>query len=65
MKSLEKNDENAHNTLSQEAGVLTHCPRLWVQCGFRTSVRESEHNSKVAGHMGKHKTKELIQSNFW
>jgi hypothetical protein len=60
MKSLEKNKENSHDTLSQEEGVLYHCARLWVPCGIRTSILESEHDSKVAGHMGQDKMKELI-----
>jgi hypothetical protein len=65
MKSLEKNEENTHDTLSQEEVVLYHRARLWVPCGLRTSVLESEHDSKVAGHMGQDKTKELIRRNFW
>jgi flagellar motility protein MotE (MotC chaperone) len=53
MKSLEKKiEENSHDTLSQEEGVLNHRARLWVPCGIRTSVLESEHDSKIAGHMG-------------
>jgi hypothetical protein len=60
MKTLEKNEENSHDTLSQEEGVLYHRARLWVPCSIRTSVLESEHDSKVAGHMGQDKTKELI-----
>jgi hypothetical protein len=65
MKSLEKNEENSHDTLSQEEGVLYHHARLWVPCGIRTSVLESEHDSKVADHMGQDKTKELIRRNIW
>jgi hypothetical protein len=65
MKSLEKNEENSHDTLSQEEGVLYYRPRLWVPCGIRTRILESEHDSKVAGHMGEDKMKELIRRNFW
>jgi hypothetical protein len=65
MKSLEKNEENSHDTLRQEERVLYHRTRLWVPCGIRTSVLESEHDSKVAGHRGQDKTKELIRRNFW
>ena len=39
--------------------------KLWVPCGLRKSVLESEHDSKVAGHMGQDKTKELVRRNFW
>jgi putative transposase len=65
MKNLEKDEENLHNTLSQEEGVWYHCPRLWVSCGLRISVQESEHNSKVAGQIGEDKKKELIRRNLW
>jgi hypothetical protein len=65
MKSLEQDAENLHDTLSQEERVLYHRTRLWVPCGFRTSVLESEYNSKVAGHMDQDKTKKLIRRNFW
>jgi hypothetical protein len=64
MKSLEKDEENIPFTLSQEERVLYHRTRLWVPCGLRTSILESEHDSKVAGHMGEDKTKELIWRNF-
>jgi hypothetical protein len=60
MKSLEKNEENSHDILSQEEEVLYHRTRLWVPCGIRTSIIESDYDSKVAGHMGQNKPKELI-----
>jgi hypothetical protein len=63
MKSLEKNEENLYDTLSQEEGVLYHGARFWVPSGLRTSVLESEYDSKVAGHMVQDKTKELIRRN--
>jgi hypothetical protein len=60
MKSVEKNEEYSQNTLSQEEGVWYHRARLWVPYGIRTRVLESEHDSKVAGHMGQDNTKELM-----
>jgi len=38
---------------------------LWVLNGFVQQILESEHNTKVAGHMGQDKTIELIRRNFW
>jgi len=38
---------------------------LWVPEGTVRQVLESEHDSKVAGHMGQDKTIELIRRNFW
>jgi hypothetical protein len=64
MKSLEKHEENIYDTLSQEEGVLYQRARLWVASCLKTSVLESEYDSKVAGHMGQDKTKELIRRNF-
>jgi len=38
---------------------------LWVPKGLVQKVMESEHNTKVAGHMGQDKTIKLIRRNFW
>jgi len=38
---------------------------LWVPEGIVRQVLESEHDSKVVGHMGQDKTIELIRWNFW
>jgi len=38
---------------------------LWVPKGLVQMVLESEHDTKVAGHMGQDKTIELIRRNFW
>jgi len=38
---------------------------LWVPEGSVQRIMESEHNTKVAGHMGQDKTIELIRQNFW
>jgi len=39
--------------------------KLWILAGTVLHVIESEHDMKVAGHMGQDKTIELIRRNFW
>jgi len=46
--------------LGNENGVLYRKNLLWVPKGLVQRVLESEHNTKVAGHMGEDKTIELI-----
>jgi hypothetical protein len=65
LQSLGKEDEKTESTLHQEEGVLYRKLKLWVPCSLRDSVLQSEHDSKVAGHMGQDKTKALIRRNFW
>ena len=38
---------------------------LWVPKGLVRQIIESEHDTKVAGHMGQDKTMELSRRNFW
>jgi len=38
---------------------------LWVPEELIREIMESEHDTKVAGHMGQDKTIELIRRNFW
>jgi len=38
---------------------------LWVPQGIVQRILESEHDTKVVGHMGQDKTIELIRRNFW
>jgi len=38
---------------------------LWIPKGLVQHILESEHDTKVAGHMGQDKTVELIRRNFW
>jgi len=38
---------------------------LWVPSSMVPQIVESEHDTKVAGHMGQDKTIELIRRNFW
>lgn len=46
-------------------GLLYRKNRLWVPKALQKAVMESEHDTKVAGHMGTDKTLELISRNFW
>jgi len=48
-----------------ENGLLYRRNLLWVPEGLIQKVIESEHDTKVAGHMGQDKTIELIRRNFW
>jgi len=50
---------------SYENGLLYIRNLLWVPKGLVQRIMESEHNTKVAGHMGQDKTIELIRRNFW
>jgi len=51
--------------LSCENGLLYRRNLLWVPRERIQKVMESEHDTKVAGHMGQDKTIELIRRNFW
>jgi len=46
-------------------GLLYRSNLLWVPEGLVQRIMESEHDTKVAGHMGQDKTIELIRRNFW
>jgi len=51
--------------LSWENNLLYQRDLLWVPKGLLQWVMESEHDTKVNGHMGQDKTIELIRRNFW
>ena len=53
--------------LELQEGCVYRKERLWVPGGkgMRQGILESEHDTKVAGHMGQDKTIELIRRNFW
>ena len=51
--------------LSWEDDVCYRGKLLWVPQGMIQQIMESEHDTKVAGHMGQDKTIELIRRNFW
>jgi len=46
-------------------GLLYRKNKLWIPEGRIQLVMESEHDTKVAGHMGQDKTIELIRRNLW
>jgi len=46
-------------------GLLYRKSLLWVPNELVQRIMESEHDTKVAGHMGQDKTTELIRRNFW
>jgi len=47
-----------------ENGLLNRKGRLWVPQEIVQGTIKSEHDTKVAGHMGQDKTIELIRWNF-
>ena len=49
----------------KDDGLLYRKERLWVPAPLQKAILESEHDTKVAGHMGIDKTLELITRNFW
>jgi len=51
--------------LSCENNLLYRRNLLWVPKGLVQGILESEHDTKVARHMGQDKTIELIRRNFW
>jgi hypothetical protein len=65
MDSLRGGNKRADEILHEEDGILFRRLRLWIPSSLRDDVLVSEHDSKVAGHMGQDKTKELIRWNLW
>jgi len=51
--------------IREENELLYRKNLLWVPEGLVGKILESEHDTKVAGHMGQDKTIELIRRNFW
>lgn len=51
--------------VEEQDQLLYRKGRLWVPASLRKEVLESEHDTRVAGHMGMDKTMELITRNFW
>jgi len=59
-------DRKAGNeTLEAKDKLLYRKGMLWVPEGMVQKILESEHDTRVAEHMGQDKTIELIQRNFW
>jgi len=51
--------------LEWKGGLLYRKNKLWIPEEALQQLVESEHDTKVAGHMGQDKTIELIRRNFW
>jgi len=64
LEELTPKDRKARD-IKDEKGVLYRKGSLWVPQGLIQRILESEHDTKVAGHMGQDKTIELIRRNFW
>jgi transposase InsO family protein len=58
---------SGNELLEIEDGVLYRKKKLWVpeDPELIVAILQSEHDSKIAGHMGQDKTIELIRRNFW
>jgi len=63
-EGLAPKDRKARD-IKKENRVLYRRGLLWVPQGLIQRILESEHDTKVAGHMGQDKTIELIRRNFW
>jgi len=63
-EELARKDQKA-GEIKKENGVLYRGNLLWVPKGLIQPVLESEHDTKIAGHMGQDKTIEIIRQNFW
>jgi len=46
-------------------GLLYWKKLLWAPEGMVQQIMESEHDTRVAGHMGQDKTIKLVRRNFW
>jgi len=58
-------EDRKDREVQEENGVLYRRNLLWVPKGLIQRVLESEHDTRIAGHMGQDKTIELVRWNFW
>jgi hypothetical protein len=60
-------EENEHNIFHQKDRVLFRKLKLqvWVPTGPRSEICETKHDTTVASHMGKDKTRQLTRRNVW
>ena len=58
-------DQKARGVLEIRDKQLYRKGMLWVPEELVHKIVESEHDTKVAGHMGQDKTIKLIRQNFW
>jgi len=63
-KDLSPKDRKVRE-LSCENNLLYRQNLLWIPKGLVQKIMETEHDTKVGGHMGQDKTIELIRRNFW
>jgi hypothetical protein len=66
-KEEEPKSSRREGVLGLEDGCVYRKGMLWIpdNKNLIRQILESEHNTKVAGHMGQDKTIELIRRNFW
>ena len=58
-------DRKVRSIMEIKQELLYQKGMLWVPEELVQGVLESEHDTKVTGHMGQDKTIELIRQNFW
>jgi hypothetical protein len=63
--AAEEKQPSEKTVLRIEDELLYQGNLLWVPEGLTQKVMESEHDTKITGHMGQDKTIELIKRNFW
>ena len=61
LQKEQRTDRKARSELEIRDGLLYRKNTLWVLEGLTQKVLESEHDTKVAGHMGQDKTIELVR----
>jgi len=58
-------EELAPKEIKIQSNLLYRKEKLWIPAAAVQRAMESEHDTRVAGHMGQDKTIELIRRNFW
>ena len=64
-KPVLKDRKVKEGILELREGLLYRGNLLWAPEGIVQQILKSEHDTKVAGHMGQDKTIELVRRNFW
>jgi len=57
--------ENVNTNYAIKEDILTWKGRIYVPKGMKKKVMKSEYDSKIAGHLGRDRTMELISRNFY
>jgi len=63
--ALEAQEGKENDEIKLQDQLLYRKGKLWLSGKCIQRVMESEHDTRVAGHMGQDKTIELIRRNFW